>query len=185
MRTRLLNRPHLLEHYRAATASLPIEAMVFVQCEADFAAFEAEAAWVAQLAQQEPRIKGLVAWAPLEEGGGPSPTISHGSNDTPSCVAFAGSFSSNRILEFLPAAGIYRGRPHASRTSACRSTTASIAGTWRTSRPSRKKLPRVRLDPGSHRRSPSSRQWRDAALGGSGCASSPRFPARRPARSPA
>jgi L-fuconolactonase len=43
--------------------------MVFVQCEAEFSAFEAEAAWVAQLAKAEPRIKGLVAWAPLEKGG--------------------------------------------------------------------------------------------------------------------
>jgi L-fuconolactonase len=65
----LLNRPHLLEHYRAATAGIPIESMIFVQCEADFTAFEAEAEWVAGLAKIEPRIKGLVAWAPLEKGG--------------------------------------------------------------------------------------------------------------------
>jgi len=65
----LLNRPYLLEHYRGATASIPIESMIFVQCEADFSAFEAEAAWVAELAKTEPRIKGLVAWAPLEKGG--------------------------------------------------------------------------------------------------------------------
>jgi L-fuconolactonase len=65
----LLNRPYLLNDYRAATQSVPIESMVFVQCEADFAAFEAEAAWVADLARSEPRIKGLVAWAPLEKGG--------------------------------------------------------------------------------------------------------------------
>jgi L-fuconolactonase len=64
----LLHRPYLLGDYRAATAGLPIEAMVFVQCEADFALFEAEAGWVAELAKSEPRIKGLVAWAPLEKG---------------------------------------------------------------------------------------------------------------------
>lgn len=65
----LLNRPYLLDDYRAATASLPLESMVFVQCETDFTLFKEEAAWVAQLAQVEPRIKGLVAWAPLEKGG--------------------------------------------------------------------------------------------------------------------
>lgn len=65
----LLNRAYLLDDYRAATQSIPIESMVFVQCEADFSQFDAEAAWVASLARAEPRIKGLVAWAPLEKGG--------------------------------------------------------------------------------------------------------------------
>jgi L-fuconolactonase len=64
----LLNRPYLLADYRTATSSVPIEAMIFVQCEADFSCFEAEAAWVAELARTEPRIKGMVAWAPLEKG---------------------------------------------------------------------------------------------------------------------
>ena len=64
----LLNRSYLLENYQAAIASIPIESMIFVQCEAEFSAFEAEAAWVAELAKTEPRIKGLVAWAPLEKG---------------------------------------------------------------------------------------------------------------------
>jgi L-fuconolactonase len=64
----LLNRPYLLEDYRSATDGIPIDSMVFVQCEADFSAFELEAAWVARLAEREPRIKALVAWAPLEKG---------------------------------------------------------------------------------------------------------------------
>lgn len=64
----LLNRPYLLGDYCAATAELPIEAMVFVQCEADFSQFEAEAAWIAELSKIEPRIRGMVAWAPLEKG---------------------------------------------------------------------------------------------------------------------
>ena len=64
-----LNRTYLLDDYHTAIASVPVEAMIFIQCEAAFSAFEAEAAWVAELAQSEPRIKGLVAWAPLEKGG--------------------------------------------------------------------------------------------------------------------
>src|SRR5688572_32591914 len=64
----LLDRPYLLADYHAATAAVPIQAMVFVQCEADFSCFEAEAAWVAELAKSEARIQGLVAWAPLEKG---------------------------------------------------------------------------------------------------------------------
>jgi L-fuconolactonase len=64
----LLNRPYLLDDYRAATATVLVEAMVFVQCEAEFSAFETEAAWVAEQARIDPRIGGLVAWAPLEKG---------------------------------------------------------------------------------------------------------------------
>lgn len=65
---KLLNRPYLLDDYRAAFASVDIEAMVFVQCEADFAAYEQEADWVVQQARIDPRIKAMVAWAPLEKG---------------------------------------------------------------------------------------------------------------------
>lgn len=64
----LLNRPYLLDDYRAATASLSVESMIFVQCEAEVPAFETEVAWVAELTKTEPRIKGIVAWAPLEKG---------------------------------------------------------------------------------------------------------------------
>lgn len=64
----LLNRAYLLPEYRAATQLVQIESMVFVQCEADFAEYEAEAAWVVEQSKVDPRIKGFVAWAPLEKG---------------------------------------------------------------------------------------------------------------------
>jgi L-fuconolactonase len=64
----VLNRPYLLGEYQAAIATLPVECMVFVQCEAEFSQYEVEAAWVAEQARIEPRIRGLVAWAPLEKG---------------------------------------------------------------------------------------------------------------------
>ena len=63
-----LNRAFLLEDFLSASGSLAIEALVFVQCEAAFEAFEVEAAWVAEQALVEPRIEALVAWAPLEKG---------------------------------------------------------------------------------------------------------------------
>jgi L-fuconolactonase len=63
-----LNRPHLLEEYRQATAGLPIEKMIFVQCEADFSAFQKEVDWVTEQAQQDTRLQAIVAWAPLEKG---------------------------------------------------------------------------------------------------------------------
>jgi len=64
----LLNQAYLLDRYRTDFASADIEAMVFVQCEADFAAFLDEAAFVAEQAVIDPRIRGMVAWAPLEKG---------------------------------------------------------------------------------------------------------------------
>lgn len=63
-----LNRPHLLPDYREATRNIPIEAMVFVQCEAEFSLFLDEAAWAAEQVKLDPRIRGIVAWAPLEKG---------------------------------------------------------------------------------------------------------------------
>lgn len=64
----LLDRPYLLDDYRKAFASVDVEAMVFLQCEADFSAFMQEADWVAEQAKADPRIRAMVAWAPLEKG---------------------------------------------------------------------------------------------------------------------
>ena len=65
-----INRSHLPADYREATAGLPIEAMIFVQCEAVASQYEREVAWVTEQAAAEPRIRGIVAWAPLEKGEG-------------------------------------------------------------------------------------------------------------------
>jgi L-fuconolactonase len=64
----VLNRPYLTEDYRVATERVPVEAMVFIQCEVEPSSSEAEAAWVAELATHDPRIRGMVAWAPLNKG---------------------------------------------------------------------------------------------------------------------
>ena len=67
-----LNKPHLLSDYRQATDGIPIERMVFVQCECDCSQFQQETDWVTELAQEDPRIQGIVSWAPLELGDGAS-----------------------------------------------------------------------------------------------------------------
>jgi L-fuconolactonase len=64
----LLNQPYRVDDYRKDFADVPVEAMVFVQCEAEFSAYAQEAAWVAEQAVVDPRIKAMVAWAPLEKG---------------------------------------------------------------------------------------------------------------------
>ena len=64
----LLNRPYLLEDYRRATEPVQVEMMVFLQCECDSSQFMQEAQWVTNLSKEDPRIKGIVPWAPLEKG---------------------------------------------------------------------------------------------------------------------
>jgi L-fuconolactonase len=65
----LLNRTFTTDDYREATKNFNVEKMVFVQCEADFTQYREEVNFISVVArEQEPRIKGIVAWAPLEKG---------------------------------------------------------------------------------------------------------------------
>ena len=64
----LLNRSYLLDEYRQACGEIQVEKTVFVQAECDFSQYQQEAQWVTELAQQDNRIAGIVAWAPLEKG---------------------------------------------------------------------------------------------------------------------
>lgn len=63
-----LNRPYLLKDYSAAHENLEIESIVFVQCDTHPDDGLKETSWVTSLAAIDPRIQGIVAWAPLEEG---------------------------------------------------------------------------------------------------------------------
>ena len=63
-----LNKPYLLKDYIAAYGELEIESIVFVQCDTHPDDGLKETAWVTALADVDPRIQGIVAWAPLEEG---------------------------------------------------------------------------------------------------------------------
>ena len=64
-----LNRPYLLKDYNDASGELDIESIVFVQCDTHPDDGLKETAWVTDLATTvDPRIQGIVAWAPLEEG---------------------------------------------------------------------------------------------------------------------
>ena len=64
----LLNRSYTVEDYRSATQPFAVDTMVFLQCEVEPAQALAEAQWVAREAVRDPRIGGIVAWAPLEKG---------------------------------------------------------------------------------------------------------------------
>jgi L-fuconolactonase len=64
-----LNRPHLPSHIQEASAGLPVGKLVFVECGGDAGQGMSEVNWVAGLAAvAEPRLRGIVAYAPLERG---------------------------------------------------------------------------------------------------------------------
>jgi L-fuconolactonase len=63
-----LDRPYGLADYDAATAGTDVAAMVYLQVEVEPAYALLEARWVEALADRDPRLRGTVAWAPLEHG---------------------------------------------------------------------------------------------------------------------
>ena len=64
----LLNRPYGLQDYREQTQSLPIMEMVYVEVGVEPQEALREARHVADLAREEPRLRAIVAAAPVERG---------------------------------------------------------------------------------------------------------------------
>jgi len=75
----VLDRPYRVEDYQRDTQSLPVEAMVFLECDVDSqsntGAVIDEIEFVEEEAKREPRIKAIVAKAPLERGVAIEPLI--------------------------------------------------------------------------------------------------------------
>ncbi len=63
-----LNRPHGLAEYDAATAGVEVDAIVYLEIDADPSYRLTEAKQIAALAERDRRIQGIVACAPLEDG---------------------------------------------------------------------------------------------------------------------
>ncbi len=64
----LLDRPYGLTEYRQHTEGIDVAAMVYLQVEVDPPYGLLEPRGVADLAKEEPRLRAIVAWAPLEFG---------------------------------------------------------------------------------------------------------------------
>jgi L-fuconolactonase len=64
----MLNKDHLIGDYRRVCGPVQVAKMVFLQCECDPAQYADEAAWVTGVSRTDPRIRGIVPWAPLEKG---------------------------------------------------------------------------------------------------------------------
>lgn len=70
-----IRKPYLVDDLRAATGAVDVESFVFVECDVHPDERIAEVEWVTSLAKDEPRIRGIVASAPLEKGEGARPVL--------------------------------------------------------------------------------------------------------------
>lgn len=70
-----LNQPFLPEYLPTGGANWSLDGLVFVQADCLPEQGLKEAQWVAQLAMADPRIMGIVAFAPLEQGEGVRPLL--------------------------------------------------------------------------------------------------------------
>ena len=70
-----LNKPYLLEDYRNACGAVDVGTMIFVQCDPQPDDNLKEAEWITSLSKEDPRIRGIVAGAPLEKGDGARPLL--------------------------------------------------------------------------------------------------------------
>jgi predicted TIM-barrel fold metal-dependent hydrolase len=74
-KSKLLNRAYLPSDYTAAVAPVEVERIVFVQAACLPSQAMQEVEWVTGLAKEDPRIQGIVADAPLEQGEGVVPAL--------------------------------------------------------------------------------------------------------------
>ena len=70
-----LNRPFLPEHLPARGAGWQLDGVVFVQADCSVEQGLLEVEWVTALAERDTRIKGIVAFAPLELGDAARPSL--------------------------------------------------------------------------------------------------------------
>src|SRR5208282_2656906 len=64
----VLNRVFLPADFAAASKTANVDKLIFVECGCEAIQSPAEVDWVCSLAEGEPRLKGVVAHAPLEKG---------------------------------------------------------------------------------------------------------------------
>jgi L-fuconolactonase len=63
-----INTPHLIAEYDAARGDVAVDGMVFLECDVEAGRHLDEAAMVSEIGAGEPRLKAMVAHAPLEKG---------------------------------------------------------------------------------------------------------------------
>ncbi|MET4635270.1 amidohydrolase family protein [Kaistia defluvii] len=94
----LFERPYHVEDYARDLGSVEVEAMVFLECFADFDAergqYLEEVVFVEDEAKRDPRLKAIVPMAPLERGAGVEPILAEMAETHPMVKGI------RRIVEF-------------------------------------------------------------------------------------
>jgi len=90
----LFDKPYHVEDYQRDCGALDIEAMVFLECYADFGQYIDEIRFVEREALRDPRIKAIVPMAPLEWGARVEPMLRQMQTNHPTVKGI------RRIVEF-------------------------------------------------------------------------------------
>ena len=94
----LFDKPYHVEDYARDCGDLTVEAMVFLECYADYTAdggqYLEEVRFVEDEAKRDPRLKAIVPMAPLEKGSGAEPILAEMAEKHPSVKGI------RRIVEF-------------------------------------------------------------------------------------
>lgn len=77
----VLNRPFTIDDYREACGDVEVEAMVFMEVDPYVDDRQEEIDFVCEVAETEPRLKGMVAQAPLEQGAAIRPELENLANN--------------------------------------------------------------------------------------------------------
>ena len=76
-----LNRPFTIDDYREACGDVEVEAMVFMEVDPNVDDRQEEIDFVCEVAATEPRLKGMIAQAPLEQGAAIRPELENLANN--------------------------------------------------------------------------------------------------------
>lgn len=90
----LFGHPYHVEDYQKACGDLQVEAMVFLECYADFGQYIKEIEFVEEEQKRDPRIKAIIPMAPLELGKKVRPMLEEMRDKHPSVRGI------RRIMEF-------------------------------------------------------------------------------------
>ena len=71
----LFEGPHRMAEFDAARGQVEVEALIWIEVDADPGQYLQEASYAAGLAEHDQRIKGIVAHAPLERGAAVTPDL--------------------------------------------------------------------------------------------------------------
>lgn len=77
----VLNRPFTIDDYREACGDVEVEAMIFMEVDPYVDDRQEEIDFVCEVAETEPRLKGMVAQAPLEQGAAIRPELENLANN--------------------------------------------------------------------------------------------------------